>query len=125
MSRRILFSVVVTDVALAGRGILWSALVGWHSYVLMQGTTPVAGGAIAAWMLYIQHQYEATYYKTAGDWSFELAAQQHRRAALEAVGRGARLPRTLPGSPCRSLLGSGTRGRHPAVPHDARRAMTR
>jgi acyl-lipid omega-6 desaturase (Delta-12 desaturase) len=76
MSRRILFSVAVTNAALAGWAILWSALVGWHSYVLMQGTTLVAGGAIAAWMLYIQHQYEDTYYKTAGDWSFELAALQ-------------------------------------------------
>ncbi len=36
----------------------------------------VAGGAIAAWMLYIQHQYEDTYYQSAGDWQFELAALQ-------------------------------------------------
>jgi acyl-lipid omega-6 desaturase (Delta-12 desaturase) len=76
MSRRILFSVVVTNVALAGWAIGWGALVGWQTYVLIQGTTLVAGGAIAAWMLYIQHQYEDTYYKTAGDWSFELAALQ-------------------------------------------------
>jgi omega-6 fatty acid desaturase (delta-12 desaturase) len=27
-------------------------------------------------MLYIQHQYEDTYYRAAGDWSFELAALQ-------------------------------------------------
>jgi omega-6 fatty acid desaturase (delta-12 desaturase) len=36
----------------------------------------VTGGAIAAWMLYIQHQYEDTYYKAAGEWNFELAALQ-------------------------------------------------
>ena len=106
-------------------------------------------------MLYIQHQYEDTYYQAAGEWQFELAAlqgssylqlprplawavgnanyhhvhhlsakipnyrlraaheeqamfaqhagghhaQQHRRAAAEAVGRGARVPRALPGPP--------------------------
>src|SRR4051794_29129788 len=55
MSRRILFSVVVTNLALAGWAIGWSALVGWETYLLIQGTTMLAGGAIAAWMLYIQH----------------------------------------------------------------------
>jgi len=43
---------------------------------LVQGTTLIAGGAIAAWMLYIQHQYEDTYYRPAGEWSFEDAALQ-------------------------------------------------
>ena len=36
----------------------------------------MAGGAIAAWMLYIQHQYEDTYYQSAGEWQFERAALQ-------------------------------------------------
>jgi acyl-lipid omega-6 desaturase (Delta-12 desaturase) len=76
MSRRIFFSVVVTNVALAGWVLGWSVLVGWQTYLLIQGTTLVAGGAVAAWMLYIQHQYEETYYKAAGEWSFELAALQ-------------------------------------------------
>ena len=53
-----LFSVVVTALALAGWANGLSALVGWRSYALIQATTLVAGGAVAAWMLYIQHQYE-------------------------------------------------------------------
>jgi len=76
MSRRILASVVATNLALAAWAIGWGALVGWQSYLLIQGTTLVAGGAIAAWMLYIQHQYEHTYYRPAGEWQFELAALQ-------------------------------------------------
>ena len=76
MSRRILFSVVVTNVVLAGWAIAWSAVVGWVTYLLIQGTTLVAGGAIAAWMLYIQHQHEDTYYRSASEWQFELAALQ-------------------------------------------------
>ena len=76
MSRRILLSVVVTNVALAGWAIGWSTLLGWQAYLLIQGTTLVAGGAVAAWMLYIQHQYEATYYQAAEQWQFELAALQ-------------------------------------------------
>ncbi len=76
MSRPILFSVVVTNVALAAWALGWTALVGWQTFLLVQGTTLVAGGAVAAWMLYIQHQYEDTYYERPGEWQFELAALQ-------------------------------------------------
>jgi acyl-lipid omega-6 desaturase (Delta-12 desaturase) len=76
MSRRILVSVVLTNVALVGWTACWAALVGWQTYLLIQGTTLVAGGAIAAWMLYIQHQFEDTYYEAAEEWRFELAALQ-------------------------------------------------
>ena len=76
MSRRILISVLATNLALVGWALGWSALVGWQTYLIVQATTLVAGGAIAAWMLYIQHQYEDTYYQAAGDWQFELAALQ-------------------------------------------------
>ncbi|MGI9019286.1 MAG: fatty acid desaturase [Solirubrobacterales bacterium] len=76
MTRKVLLSVVVTNLALAAWVIGWSAVLGWQTYLLMQGTTLVAGGAVAAWMLYIQHQYEETYYEAAGEWRFELAALQ-------------------------------------------------
>src|SRR3954469_6490457 len=61
MTRRILLSVVLTNLALVAWVAGWSALAGWPTFLLVQGTTLVAGGAIAAWMLYIQHQYEETY----------------------------------------------------------------
>ena len=76
MTRPILLSVLATNVALVGWAVGWSALVGWPTYLLIQGTTLVAGGAVAAWMLYIQHQYEGTYYRAADSWQFERAALQ-------------------------------------------------
>jgi omega-6 fatty acid desaturase (delta-12 desaturase) len=76
MSGRILLSVVVTNLVLAGWAVGWSAVVGWRTFLLIQGTTLVAGGAVAAWMLYIQHQYEETYYQSGEKWRFELAALQ-------------------------------------------------
>ena len=76
MSRPILLSVIATNAALAGWALGLGALVGWPTFLLIQGTTLVVGGAIAAWMLYIQHQYEGTYYEAAEDWRFELAALQ-------------------------------------------------
>ena len=74
MSRRILASVVVTNVALVAWAVAWSAAVGVGTYLLIQGTTLVAGGAVAAWLLYVQHQYEDTYYRAKDEWEFELAA---------------------------------------------------
>ena len=76
MTPRILASVVATNLALVAWALGWSAVVGWQTFLLIQGTTLVAGGAIAAWMLYIQHQYEDTYYQAPGRWQFELAALQ-------------------------------------------------
>jgi acyl-lipid omega-6 desaturase (Delta-12 desaturase) len=76
MTPRILASVVTTNLALVAWTLGWSAAVGWQTFLLIQGTTLVAGGAIAAWMLYIQHQYEDTYYQAPGRWRFELAALQ-------------------------------------------------
>lgn len=76
MTRKILASVVATNLALLAWVLGWSALVGWGAFALIQGTTLVAGGAVAAWMLFIQHQYEDTYYEGAGEWRFELAALQ-------------------------------------------------
>ena len=74
MSRKLFAGVIATNVALLAWAAGWSATVGWQTYALIQGTTLVVGGAIAAWMLYIQHQYEETYYEPAGEWQFELAA---------------------------------------------------
>jgi omega-6 fatty acid desaturase (delta-12 desaturase) len=76
MSRRLLGGVIATNAALAGWAIALGALAGWQAFLILQGTTLVAGGAVAAWMLYIQHQYEETYYQSGGAWQFELAALQ-------------------------------------------------
>jgi omega-6 fatty acid desaturase (delta-12 desaturase) len=76
MSRRILLSVVATNLALAAWAVGWSLALGLGTYLVIQGTTLVAGGVVAAWMLYIQHQYEETYFQAGGEWEFELAALQ-------------------------------------------------
>jgi omega-6 fatty acid desaturase (delta-12 desaturase) len=51
MSRKILVSVLLTNIALAAWAIGWAWLVGWATFAVLQGTTLVAGGAVAAWML--------------------------------------------------------------------------
>jgi omega-6 fatty acid desaturase (delta-12 desaturase) len=76
MTARILASVAATNLALVAWAVGLSALVGWETFLLLQGTTLVAGGAIGAWLLYIQHQYEDTYYRAPGEWRHELASLQ-------------------------------------------------
>ena len=76
MTRKILLSVALTNLALVAWVVGWSLLVGWGTFLLIQGTTLLAGGAVAAWMLYLQHQFEDTYYRAPGEWQFELAALQ-------------------------------------------------
>jgi omega-6 fatty acid desaturase (delta-12 desaturase) len=76
MSPRVLASVVATNLALAAWVVGWCLVVGWQAFLLVQGTTLIAGGAVAAWMLYVQHQYEETYYQSADAWRFELSALQ-------------------------------------------------
>ena len=76
MTPKILLSVVLTNLALVAWVVGWSAVVGLQTFLLIQATTLVAGGAIGAWMLYIQHQYEDTYYQAPDTWKFELAALQ-------------------------------------------------
>src|SRR3954447_19543571 len=49
MTPRILLSVVATNPALVAWAVGWIAVVGWQTFLLVQGTTLVAGGAIAAW----------------------------------------------------------------------------
>jgi omega-6 fatty acid desaturase (delta-12 desaturase) len=76
MTPTILASVVVTNLALAAWVVGWSSVVGLGTFLLIQGTTLIAGGVVAAWMLYVQHQYEDTYYQSPRSWRFELAALQ-------------------------------------------------
>jgi acyl-lipid omega-6 desaturase (Delta-12 desaturase) len=74
MTRRILASVLLCNAALAAWVVGLATLVGWPTFWLLQGTTLVAGGLVAGWMLYIQHQHEGTYYAGGGAWQFERAA---------------------------------------------------
>jgi acyl-lipid omega-6 desaturase (Delta-12 desaturase) len=67
-------SVIATDVALAVvvGGLCW--LVGWREFLLVQGPPLLLAGAAGVWLFYVQHQFEDTYWQSAGDWSYADAA---------------------------------------------------
>ena len=49
-------------------------LFGWETYLLIQLTISVVGGAIGVWLFYVQHQYENTYWERHKDWNYMEAA---------------------------------------------------
>jgi omega-6 fatty acid desaturase (delta-12 desaturase) len=66
--------VIATDIALAVvvGGLCW--LVGWREFLLVQGPPVLLAGAAGVWLFYVQHQFEDTYWQSAGDWSYADAA---------------------------------------------------
>jgi omega-6 fatty acid desaturase (delta-12 desaturase) len=71
---RIRRSVIGTNIALAALvgALCW--LVGWREYLLVQTPTVLLAGAAGVWLFYVQHQFEDTYWQSAGDWSYADAA---------------------------------------------------
>ena len=67
---RIRRSVIGTDIALVLLigALCW--LVGWREYLLIQGPTAMLAGSVGVWLFYVQHQFEDTYWKSTGDWSY-------------------------------------------------------
>jgi omega-6 fatty acid desaturase (delta-12 desaturase) len=67
-------SVHATNLALAVlvAGLCW--LIGWRSYLLIQGPSALLAGAAGIWLFYVQHQFEDTYWERGGQWSYPDAA---------------------------------------------------
>ena len=73
-SARIKRSVYGTDVALVLAIAGACALIGWRAFVLVEAPlVPLAGG-VGIWLFYVQHQFDATWWRRSPDWSFVDAA---------------------------------------------------
>jgi omega-6 fatty acid desaturase (delta-12 desaturase) len=73
---RIRRSVIATNVALAVVVAALCWLVGWREFLLVQTPAMLLAGAAGVWLFYVQHQFEDTYWQSAGDWSYAEAALQ-------------------------------------------------
>jgi acyl-lipid omega-6 desaturase (Delta-12 desaturase) len=71
---RIRRSLIATNVALAAAVVALSWLVGWQELLLVQVPVMLLAGAAGVWLFYVQHQFEDTYWQSAGDWSYADAA---------------------------------------------------
>ena len=73
---RIRRSVIATNFALAAGVAALCWLVGWREFLLVQTPVMLLAGAAGVWLFYVQHQFEDTYWQSAGDWSYAAAALQ-------------------------------------------------
>ena len=73
---RIRRSVIATNFALAAGVAALCWLVGWREFLLVQTPVMLLAGAAGVWLFYVQHQFEDTYWQSAGDWSYADAALQ-------------------------------------------------
>jgi acyl-lipid omega-6 desaturase (Delta-12 desaturase) len=71
---RIRRSVIATNLALVALVGTLCLLLGWREYLLVQGSIMLLAGAAGVWLFYVQHQFEDTYWQSAGDWSYADAA---------------------------------------------------
>jgi omega-6 fatty acid desaturase (delta-12 desaturase) len=67
-------SVIGTDAALVALigGLCW--LLGWQTYLLVQGPVVLLAGAAGVWLFYVQHQFEDTYWQSGESWTYTDAA---------------------------------------------------
>ncbi|WP_153722511.1 fatty acid desaturase [Sporosarcina cascadiensis] len=49
-------------------------LIGWQSFVLIQGTMMFTAAALGIWLFYIQHTFEDSYFEEESDWDYVKAA---------------------------------------------------
>jgi omega-6 fatty acid desaturase (delta-12 desaturase) len=71
---RIKRSVYGTDLALVVAIGVMCVLVGWRAFLLVEAPlVPLAGG-VGLWLFYVQHQFDATWWRRSPDWSFVDAA---------------------------------------------------
>jgi omega-6 fatty acid desaturase (delta-12 desaturase) len=67
-------SVIATNIALAALVGVLCWLVGWREYLLVQMPSALLSGAVGVWLFYVQHQFEDTYWQSAGHWTYADAA---------------------------------------------------
>ena len=49
-------------------------LIGWQSFLLVQGTIMFVAGALGIWLFYIQHTFEDSYFEEESEWDYVKAA---------------------------------------------------
>jgi acyl-lipid omega-6 desaturase (Delta-12 desaturase) len=71
---RLRHSVLGTDCVLvaAATGLCW--LVGWKDALIVWAPSAMLAGSIGIWLFYVQHQFEAAYWRHSDNWSYADAA---------------------------------------------------
>lgn len=60
--------IIVALIALLG------TVLGWQSFLLVQGSIFMISGSIGIWLFYVQHTFEDSYFEENSEWEYVLAA---------------------------------------------------
>ncbi|WP_026678570.1 fatty acid desaturase [Fictibacillus gelatini] len=64
----------ITNVAIAGAAGLLCYMLGWQSFLLVQGPIFLISGIAGVWLFYVQHTFEDSYFEENEDWEYVKAA---------------------------------------------------
>jgi acyl-lipid omega-6 desaturase (Delta-12 desaturase) len=73
-SRREIFSVYGTDLAIISIGVTLSLIMGLKSYLIIQSLILFVGLIGGIWLFYVQHQFEGVYWARENEWDFIAAS---------------------------------------------------
>jgi omega-6 fatty acid desaturase (delta-12 desaturase) len=67
-------SLLGTDLALVAivGALCW--LIGWEDFLIVWAPAALLAGSVGIWLFYVQHQFEDTYWRRHGEWSYTHAA---------------------------------------------------
>jgi omega-6 fatty acid desaturase (delta-12 desaturase) len=68
--KREVWSVIWTDLALAGIIIGMSLSIGWKAFVLVEAPVIFIATAVGVWLFYVQHNFDRTYWERHTQWDF-------------------------------------------------------
>jgi omega-6 fatty acid desaturase (delta-12 desaturase) len=68
------FTTMATNLAIAGAATAFIMLFGVWPFLVVHLPVVVIGATIGVWLFYVQHQFEDTYWRSAGGWNAEEAA---------------------------------------------------
>jgi omega-6 fatty acid desaturase (delta-12 desaturase) len=69
-------SVCLTNLALMAMAIGLGLLLGFKTYLLLQGGLVLTAGVAGVWLFYVQHQFEGVYWERGKEWDYATAALQ-------------------------------------------------
>ncbi len=71
---RLLISVMITNLVIAGILVGLGIAFGFLDLLLVQGPIVLFSSAAGVWLFYVQHQFAQTYWRRGTDWDFQQAA---------------------------------------------------
>lgn len=64
----------VTNVSIVTLYTILSLLIGWKTFVMIQGPVFFIASLLGIWLFYVQHQFEDSYFESEDQWSYVQAA---------------------------------------------------